>query len=65
MKVQDTCPETAVRPHIQLADRLVRAVGFQSAVRACYENCWYGVLEHLAKNKPHYIAEHSLCGARH
>lgn len=56
--------EHLVRPHVRLADRLVRTVGFQSAVRTCQFNQWHGVLEHLSKNKPYYLTEYTMCGPR-
>ncbi len=59
MRMQQNNP-----PYIRLANRLVRAVGFQSAVKACHENHWHGVLQHLAKNKPYYLSEYGVCGTR-
>jgi len=64
MSAMETSKSTNTRPHISLADRLVRTVGFQSAVRACQYNQWHGVLQHLAKNKHYYLTEYAMCGAQ-
>lgn len=33
----------------EFAERLLKAVGFEAAVRECYENQWLGTLIHIRK----------------
>ena len=44
-------------PHITFAERLVNTLGYHSAVHACMENQWLGILPHL---KHHRVAIHSV-----
>lgn len=40
-----------------LADSLVDNLGFDKAKKVCLEQCWYGTLVLLMKEKERYVAE--------